>query len=135
MSVNIPNDPEIYQHFPINRPPKFTQIGILGFNRNHLATLVSGHSDHRQLLCANILPDTQHSWDFYWSCFCKFLALKAFSKMINLQPLLCGSSKTQCIDVAPGSSMFCFLTKAAYATPCTNYVTQNSIKLLIYLII
>jgi hypothetical protein len=31
----------VHQHFPISGPPKFTQIGILGLKRNHLATLHS----------------------------------------------------------------------------------------------
>jgi hypothetical protein len=30
----------IYQHFPFQGTPKFTQIGILGMKINHLATLV-----------------------------------------------------------------------------------------------
>jgi hypothetical protein len=37
---NIPNGHKIYQHFPIWGPPKFTQNGIFGLKRNHLATLV-----------------------------------------------------------------------------------------------
>jgi hypothetical protein len=37
MVIKIPNCHKTYQHFPIERPPKFTQIGILGSNR--LATL------------------------------------------------------------------------------------------------
>jgi hypothetical protein len=36
---NIPNGHKIYQHFPFQGPPKFTQIGIFGFKTNHLATL------------------------------------------------------------------------------------------------
>jgi hypothetical protein len=39
MSVNIPNGHKIYQHFPTWGPPEFTQIGIFGLKRNHLATL------------------------------------------------------------------------------------------------
>jgi hypothetical protein len=38
---NIPNDHKIYyQHFFIQGPTKFTQIGIFGLKTNHLATLV-----------------------------------------------------------------------------------------------
>jgi hypothetical protein len=29
---------KLYQHFPLQEPPKFTQIGILGLKINHLAT-------------------------------------------------------------------------------------------------
>jgi hypothetical protein len=29
----------MYQHFPFQGPPKFTQIGIFGLKINHLATL------------------------------------------------------------------------------------------------
>jgi hypothetical protein len=36
---NIPKGPKIYQHFAFKDPPKFTQIGIFGSKRNHLATL------------------------------------------------------------------------------------------------
>jgi hypothetical protein len=36
---NIPNGRNIYQQFPIQDPPKFTQIGIFGLKTNHLATL------------------------------------------------------------------------------------------------
>jgi hypothetical protein len=43
MSVKYsPNDHTIYKHFPILGPQKFTQIGIFGLKRNHLATLVLG---------------------------------------------------------------------------------------------
>jgi hypothetical protein len=35
----IPNGHKIYQHFPFWDPPKFTQFGIFGLKRNHLATL------------------------------------------------------------------------------------------------
>jgi hypothetical protein len=35
---DIPNSRKIYQHFSILGPPKFTQIGIFGLKRNHLAT-------------------------------------------------------------------------------------------------
>jgi hypothetical protein len=31
--------PKIYQHFPFQGPPKYTQIGILGMKIYHLATL------------------------------------------------------------------------------------------------
>jgi hypothetical protein len=37
---NIPNDHKIYQHFPIQGPPKFEQIGIFGLKINQLATLM-----------------------------------------------------------------------------------------------
>jgi hypothetical protein len=37
---NIPNGHKINQHFPIQGPPKFTQIGIFGLKTNPLATLV-----------------------------------------------------------------------------------------------
>jgi hypothetical protein len=36
----FPNDQRLYQPFPFQCPPKFTQIGILGLKINHLATLV-----------------------------------------------------------------------------------------------
>jgi hypothetical protein len=37
---NRPNGHKIYQHFPLQYPPKFTQIGIFGLKTNHLASLV-----------------------------------------------------------------------------------------------
>jgi hypothetical protein len=37
----IQNGHQIYQHFPIKGPTKFTQIVILGLKINHLATLFS----------------------------------------------------------------------------------------------
>jgi hypothetical protein len=41
--LNRPNGHKIYQDFPLQDPPKFTQIGIFGLKTNHLATLsVSG---------------------------------------------------------------------------------------------
>jgi hypothetical protein len=36
---NTPNGHKVYQHFPLQDPPKFTQIGIFGLKTNHLATL------------------------------------------------------------------------------------------------
>jgi hypothetical protein len=36
----IPNGHRIYQLFPFQGPPKFTQIGIFGLKTNHLATLL-----------------------------------------------------------------------------------------------
>jgi hypothetical protein len=44
----IPNGHKIYQHFPIEGPPKFTKIGIFGLKTNHLAILtyiVSGKKE------------------------------------------------------------------------------------------
>jgi hypothetical protein len=38
---NIPNGHKIYQHFPFQGPPKFTQTGIFGLKINHLATLAT----------------------------------------------------------------------------------------------
>jgi hypothetical protein len=38
-TVNRPNVHKIYQHLPLQEPPKFTQIGISGLKINHLATL------------------------------------------------------------------------------------------------
>jgi hypothetical protein len=40
MAVNIPNGHYIWQHFPFQGPPNFTQIVIFGLKINHLATLV-----------------------------------------------------------------------------------------------
>jgi hypothetical protein len=37
---NRPNGHKIYQDFPLQGPPKFTQIGIFGSKTNHLATLI-----------------------------------------------------------------------------------------------
>jgi hypothetical protein len=37
-----PNIHKIYQHLPLQDPPKFTQIGIFGLKINHLATLYLG---------------------------------------------------------------------------------------------
>jgi hypothetical protein len=33
----------VYQHLPLQDPPKFTQIGILGLKIYHLASLVEVH--------------------------------------------------------------------------------------------
>jgi hypothetical protein len=38
--TELPNGHKIYQLFPVQGPPKFTQIGIFGMKINHLATLV-----------------------------------------------------------------------------------------------
>jgi hypothetical protein len=35
----IPNGRNIYQHFPLQGPSKYTQIDIFGLKINHLATL------------------------------------------------------------------------------------------------
>jgi hypothetical protein len=40
-SKNIKNCRFIYQHFPFQGPPIYTQIGIFGIKINHLATLVA----------------------------------------------------------------------------------------------
>jgi hypothetical protein len=40
MAPKITNDHKIYQHFPVQGPPKFAQIWIFGLKRNHLATLL-----------------------------------------------------------------------------------------------
>jgi hypothetical protein len=37
---NRPNGHKLNQHFPLQDPPKFTQIGIFGLRTNHLASLV-----------------------------------------------------------------------------------------------
>jgi hypothetical protein len=39
---SIPNGHKRYQHFPVQGPPKFAQIGIFGLKINHLATLDEG---------------------------------------------------------------------------------------------
>jgi hypothetical protein len=36
---HAPNGHKIYQHLPLQDPPKFNQIGILGLKKYHLATL------------------------------------------------------------------------------------------------
>jgi hypothetical protein len=38
---NRPNVHEIYQHFPLRDPPKFTQVAIFGLKIYHLATPVA----------------------------------------------------------------------------------------------
>jgi hypothetical protein len=40
--ICIPNGHKIYQHLPLQKPPKFTQILIFGLKLYHLATLVTG---------------------------------------------------------------------------------------------
>jgi hypothetical protein len=37
---NIPNGHKIYQHFPFQRPPKYTQNWNFGIKINYLAALV-----------------------------------------------------------------------------------------------
>jgi hypothetical protein len=39
---NRPNGNKIYQHLPLQDPPKFTQIWIFGLKIYHLATLYVG---------------------------------------------------------------------------------------------
>jgi hypothetical protein len=39
ITTTLPNGHKIYQHFPFQGPPKFTQSGIWGFKIYHLATL------------------------------------------------------------------------------------------------
>jgi hypothetical protein len=39
MIVKFSNDQNIFQHFQFQGPPKYTQIGIFGQKRKHLATL------------------------------------------------------------------------------------------------
>jgi hypothetical protein len=46
---NIPNGHQIYQHFPIWGPEKFSKIGIVGLKTNHLATLVHSITKKFQL--------------------------------------------------------------------------------------
>jgi hypothetical protein len=55
--IHIPNGHKIYQHFPIEGPPKFTQIGILGLKINHLATLLPRRKNNSSLfiLCTYTL--------------------------------------------------------------------------------
>jgi hypothetical protein len=40
MAVKRSNGFEIYQHRSLQDSPKFTQIGIFGFKKYHLATLI-----------------------------------------------------------------------------------------------
>jgi hypothetical protein len=55
---NIPNSRKIdkmainvlYQHLPLQDPPKFTQIGIFGLKKCHLATLLSRTFFHKCFL-------------------------------------------------------------------------------------
>jgi hypothetical protein len=49
MAKNIPNGHKIYQDFPFQGPPKFTQIGIFGMKRNHLATLLENRAARQYL--------------------------------------------------------------------------------------
>jgi hypothetical protein len=37
---NRPNGNKIYQHFPLEDPPKFPKIGIFGLKTNNLATMI-----------------------------------------------------------------------------------------------
>jgi hypothetical protein len=39
-SQNIANGRKMYQHFPLQDPSKFTQIGIFGLKMCHLATML-----------------------------------------------------------------------------------------------
>jgi hypothetical protein len=38
--LNGPSVHKIYQHLPLQDPPKFSQISIFGLKTNHLATLL-----------------------------------------------------------------------------------------------
>jgi hypothetical protein len=42
--LDIPNIHKIFQYFPFQGPPKYTQIGIFGTKINYLATLARTHS-------------------------------------------------------------------------------------------
>jgi hypothetical protein len=44
MALNRPNGDKINQDFPLQDPPKFTQIGIFDLKTNHVATLPSIHA-------------------------------------------------------------------------------------------
>jgi hypothetical protein len=44
--LQIPNGRKIYQHFPFQGSPKYTQIGIFGLKLNHLATLAGKIDDN-----------------------------------------------------------------------------------------
>jgi hypothetical protein len=49
---NISNGHKIYQYLPLLDPPKFTQIGIFGLKRNHLATLYTSPGANPTIACA-----------------------------------------------------------------------------------
>jgi hypothetical protein len=46
---NRPNGLKIFQHLPLQDPPKLTQIGIFGLKRNHLATLTDSRMFGKKL--------------------------------------------------------------------------------------
>jgi hypothetical protein len=48
MAIKISNDHKIYQHFPYQGPPKFTQIGIFGLKIYLLATLAQTAFVHKR---------------------------------------------------------------------------------------
>jgi hypothetical protein len=50
MAENRPSGHKIYQHLPLQDPPKFTQIGILGLKIYHLATLAGRRIRHSFVL-------------------------------------------------------------------------------------
>jgi hypothetical protein len=45
----LPNGCKIYPHFPFQCPPKYTQIGIFGLKTNHLATLLFGSGQRKEV--------------------------------------------------------------------------------------
>jgi hypothetical protein len=47
---------KIYQHLPLQDPPKCSQIWIFGLKTNHLATLSPGHEKVKKQMKKIILP-------------------------------------------------------------------------------
>jgi hypothetical protein len=67
MYIDTPNSHKIYILFPLQVPPKYTQIGIFGMKINHLATLALTALLH---LCPHVLEK--------YSLICFFEALNAW---------------------------------------------------------
>jgi hypothetical protein len=55
MAIKYKNGCKIYQHLPLQDPPKFTQIWIFGLKRNHLATLIDGIKNPEVNFSVNLL--------------------------------------------------------------------------------
>jgi hypothetical protein len=64
----------MYQHLPLQEPPKFTQIGIFGLKINHLATLTWRQSLRKRIAVVKTWSEL-NSFDG--------LLLKMPSKLIN----------------------------------------------------
>jgi hypothetical protein len=71
VAINYTKWPKIYQHFPFQGPPKYTQIWIFGHKINYLATLLGSSVmlfGWMISICAKLIPDNRNRGIFA-NCF------------------------------------------------------------------